>query len=314
MKRRSFALNAVSAAIILLACSALTQAQATRTWVSGVGDDANPCSRTAPCKTFVGAFTKTATGGEVNALDPGGYGPITINRGITLDLGETYAGVVTSGGNAINVTAGANDVVILRNINLNGSGNSPKGINYVSGRQLVVEHCIIRGYATGIDVNLTGSGALNVRDVEIMQSTPSSGAAPASAVGVRVTTTSGTATASIDNLHTSDLNSYGIQAQSNAYVTVSNSRFDRTSAGGTGAALQAENNANINADGVVITLGQNGVQVASSTATIRLSNCDLFSNSVAVSNPGGGTVQSFGTNRIAGNASVGAAMTGVALK
>jgi hypothetical protein len=146
-----------------------------------------------------------------------------------------------------------------------------------------------------------------------MQSTPNGGT-PASAVGVRVTTTTGTATASIDSLHTSDLNSYGVQAQSNAYVTVSNSRFDRTSPNGTGAALQAENNSNINAESVVITLGQNGVQVASATAVIRLSNCDIFSNSVAVSNPGGGTIQSFVNNRFAGNASLGAAVSNVAVK
>src|SRR5438477_3797204 len=47
-------------------------AQATRTWVSGVGDDVNPCSRTAPCKTFAGAISKTAGGGEIDVLDPGG--------------------------------------------------------------------------------------------------------------------------------------------------------------------------------------------------------------------------------------------------
>lgn len=313
MKTRRLALNAVSAAIILLACSALAHAQATRTWISGVGDDANPCSRTAPCKTFVGAFTKTATGGEINAIDPGGFGPITINRAITLDVGEIYAGISVSGTSAITVSAGLNDVVILRNININGLGNSPNGIRYLSGRQLVVEHCVIRGFTTGIDVNLTASGALNVRDVEVLQSTPNGGT-PASAVGVRVTTTTGTATASIDNLHTSDLNSYGVQAQSNAYVTVSNSRFDRTSPNGTGAALQAENNSNINAESVVITLGQNGVQVASATATIRLSNCDLFSNSVAVNNPGAGTIQSFVNNRFAGNASLGAPVTNVSQK
>ena len=62
----------------------LAHAQATRTWVSGVGDDANPCSRTAPCKTFAGAISKTAAGGEINVLDPGGFGAVTITKSITI--------------------------------------------------------------------------------------------------------------------------------------------------------------------------------------------------------------------------------------
>src|SRR5262245_23923450 len=75
--KTSFARTAcVFAACVFFGTSAF--AQATRTWVSGVGNDANPCSRTAPCKTFAGAISKTAIGGEIDALDPGGYGTITI--------------------------------------------------------------------------------------------------------------------------------------------------------------------------------------------------------------------------------------------
>src|SRR5437660_838139 len=96
-------------------------AQATRTWVSGVGDDANPCSRTAPCKTWAGAISKTAAGGEIDALDPGGFGALTITKAITLDGGGgQVASVLVSGTNGIVVQAGANDVVILRNLRING--------------------------------------------------------------------------------------------------------------------------------------------------------------------------------------------------
>jgi hypothetical protein len=63
----------------------MAQAQATRTWVSGVGDDANPCSRTAPCKTFAGAISKTAPCGEISVLDPGGFGAVTITKSITIN-------------------------------------------------------------------------------------------------------------------------------------------------------------------------------------------------------------------------------------
>src|SRR5262245_36182877 len=77
------------------------QAQATRTWVSGVGDDANPCSRTAPCKTFAGAISKTATGGEINVLDPGGFGGVTITKAISIIADHVEAGVLVSGTNGI---------------------------------------------------------------------------------------------------------------------------------------------------------------------------------------------------------------------
>src|SRR5579872_7335443 len=88
-------------------------AQATRTWVSGVGDDANPCSRTAPCKTFAGAISKTAPGGEINVLDPGGFGAVTITKSITISSEGFEAGVLVSGTNGIVISAGASDVVVL---------------------------------------------------------------------------------------------------------------------------------------------------------------------------------------------------------
>jgi hypothetical protein len=92
---------------ILLSVAPAAHAQATRTWVSGVGDDLNPCSRTAPCKTFAGAISKTATNGEINCLDPGGYGSVTITRSLTIDctgtLGSVFAPMLN--GVIINVSA-----------------------------------------------------------------------------------------------------------------------------------------------------------------------------------------------------------------
>src|SRR5947208_4718790 len=88
---------------VLVATSAF--AQATRTWVSGVGDDANPCSRTAPCKTFAGAISKTAAAGEIDALDPGGFGSVTITKSITIDGITGLSGILAAGTNGINVNA-----------------------------------------------------------------------------------------------------------------------------------------------------------------------------------------------------------------
>ena len=83
--------------ILVLATCTLVQAQATRTWVSGVGDDVNPCSRTAPCKTFAGAISKTATNGEINCLDPAGYGAVTVTKSITIDCEDTQGSILAAG-------------------------------------------------------------------------------------------------------------------------------------------------------------------------------------------------------------------------
>src|SRR5438309_11902359 len=125
--------------LIFLALTPVAFAQATRTWVSGVGDDANPCSRTAPCKTWAGAISKTAVGGEIDALDPAGFGAVTITKGITLDGGGgQVASVLVSGTNGIVVQAGPSDVVILRNLRFNGIGTGINGIRFLAGGALIV--------------------------------------------------------------------------------------------------------------------------------------------------------------------------------
>ena len=137
-----------SAAALLLSTYlvAPSYAQATRTWVSGVGDDVNPCSRTAPCKTFAGAISKTSAGGEISVLDPGGYGSVTITKGITISGDGSLASVLNSGVNGVivNVTS-APDTVILRNISINGAGTSPglDGVRYLAGGRVIVENVTI---------------------------------------------------------------------------------------------------------------------------------------------------------------------------
>src|SRR5579864_4117702 len=138
---------------VVLLWAGLAGAQASRTWVSGVGDDANPCSRTAPCKTFAGAISKTAAGGEIDALDPGGFGALTITKAITIDGGGgQVASVLVSGTNGIVVQAGPSDVIILRNLRINGIGTGINGIRFLTGKALSVENCDIFGFTTnGVD-------------------------------------------------------------------------------------------------------------------------------------------------------------------
>src|SRR5438309_3177868 len=147
--------------LVICLWSSAAHAQATRTWVSGVGDDANPCSRTAPCKTFAGAISKTAAGGEINALDPGGYGAVTITKAITIDGGGTFASILSSLVNGIVINAGASDVVNLRNLSIDGAGNGLDGIRFLAGQTLNVQNVVIFNITgDGIDASLTTAGNL----------------------------------------------------------------------------------------------------------------------------------------------------------
>src|SRR5947207_8990983 len=151
-------MNLLKLLTLVLLGTTFGYAQASRTWVSGVGDDANPCSRTAPCKTFAGAISKTAPGGEIDALDPGGFGAVTITKAITIEGGGgQVASVLVAGTNGIVVAAGGSDVVILRNLRLNGirgSGNGGlSGIRFISGGSLIVDKCEIFGFNNnGVDI------------------------------------------------------------------------------------------------------------------------------------------------------------------
>jgi hypothetical protein len=141
--------------LALVACmflgTGLASAQATRTWVSGVGDDANPCSRTAPCKTFAGAISKTATGGESWVLDPGGFGAVNITKSITLNGVGENASILATSGNGISVNAPNTAVVTLRNLQINGAGTGAAGIRFNTGGALVVEDVMVYGFETGIE-------------------------------------------------------------------------------------------------------------------------------------------------------------------
>lgn len=144
----------------------LSYGQATRTWVSGVGDDVNPCSRTAPCKTFAGAISKTATNGEINCLDPAGYGAVTITKSITIDCRDTQGSILSAGTNGviINITSETDTkkAVKLRGISINGAGTGINGIRVLGAKKLNVEEVVIDGTTQhGISVEGNSQVAVN---------------------------------------------------------------------------------------------------------------------------------------------------------
>jgi hypothetical protein len=148
---------------VCLAFAPLARAQATRTWVSGVGDDVNPCSRTAPCKTFAGAISKTASNGEINALDPAGYGAVTITKSITLDggTGSGWASILASGGVTGIIINGATIDVTLRNLSINGTGGNNgvpgsgiRGIAILNANRVFIENVQVFGFGAGVAVGI----------------------------------------------------------------------------------------------------------------------------------------------------------------
>ncbi|HVS00447.1 MAG TPA: right-handed parallel beta-helix repeat-containing protein [Thermoanaerobaculia bacterium] len=280
------------AGLLTLALTPMAHAQATRTWVSGVGDDANPCSRTAPCKTFAGAISKTANGGEISVLDPGGFGVVTITKSITINGDGTLGGILAAGSTGIIVNATAADEVIIRNISINGANTGISGIRYLAGGQLTVENVTITGFTTrGIDVTLATSGKLFVQDTTITNSV----------TGIRINTTGGQVLSTLDNVRLENMTNGFEGASGNNITTIRNSVISSNSQNGV---LTSGTQAQVNLEDSIVSFnGLNGVNASGIGSTIRLSRSSIFNNSAGVTFVVGATVSSDGRNTIAGNLS-----------
>ena len=288
-------------AILSLLAPAQVYAQATRTWVSGVGDDANPCSRTAPCKTFAGAISKTAAGGEISVLDPGGYGAVTITKSITISGDGTLASILAGAGtNGVIVNAGAGTVVILRGLSINGAGTALNGVRFIAGGELHVENCTIYGFTSqGIMFQPSGASALFVNRTVISDST---GGAIYVLPGA-----SGTASASVDAV-TMQGNGRGLRAEDGAAVVVRNSIATGNGANGF-VALATSRAVDMSIENSVSSRnGAVGIY-AGALATVRISNVLATGNDVGLQTAGGGSIISFGNNRVNGNITANGAPT-----
>jgi hypothetical protein len=305
MSKFRHTLNLLAVVIFTLTVSSLAQAQATRTWVSGVGDDVNPCSRTAPCKTFAGAISKTAAGGEIDALDPGGFGALTITKSITVDGAGTMASVLHSGVNGINVNDSATAtprtiIVVLRNLSINGAGTTLglNGVNITSAKSVYVENCEIQNFSgNGINVNLTGGSATNgtliwLDDVDITNGTG------ASSIGVRLHTTNSFVGAVMDRVRVRKV-PIGVQVGNQSIATIRDGYF---ALGTTGIeVVAAVTNATATIENTMLESNTTGILAGSGTT--RLSQVSIHLCSTAIG--GGGTVRSSGNNRIYDNTAQG---------
>jgi hypothetical protein len=304
MRKSRLILNALTVVVLTLAASSLAHAQATRTWVSGVGDDANPCSRTAPCKTFAGAISKTAAAGEISVLDPGGFGAVTITKSMTINGEGTLAGILSSltTGVIVNDAGSASPgtaIVYLRSLSINGAGNGTNGISFTSGGKLFVENCTITGIAgNGINVNLTSSAKnIFVKNTSIRNCTNT---------GISIQTSVGFVGGVLDHVSLEGLPT-GLLIGNNAFISVRDSEISLNSSvgvsiTGTGTPTGSFDNCMINNNPTAINVG--------ASALLNLSSSTLESNSTAVASAGPQiNLRSSGNNRLLGNTSDGAAMT-----
>jgi hypothetical protein len=264
------------------------QALNARSWVSAtIGDDSAVCSRTAPCKTFAGAIPKTGAGGEINCLDAGSYGGVTILKTITIDCSQVLGTILASG--TFGIAISANDITVtLRNLSIDGTGTGTIGINITAGARVNVENVVITGFTQqGIyDARLGFGAMLTIKDSTIRYNF---GAAAVKAIA------RGPSGVVLENTHMVS-NTYGVQAGSGNDFVVRGSVM----AANLTAGVQADTGSRVLLDGAMITHNATGI---SPQGTVQLANSNILYNTTGISGPS----TSYGNNRIFGNTSAGTA-------
>ena len=253
--------------LLVLSVASAAQAQATRTWVSGVGDDVNPCSRTAPCKTYAGAISKTATNGIISTLDPGGFGAVTITKSITIDGSEQIAGILAAGTTGVIINAAAG-IVKLRGLEITGVLTGIDGIRILAASEVTIENCRIHSFTNdGIKVaNTTGTTNVAIRGADISNSLR----------GVEVIPTAGSVAL--------------VSIFDSAISTNTNSGVDLVSANSSLAVFKSALTHNFGS----------GVQVQNSTSTAFVENSLVAYNGTGITS-GSGAVVRLGHNAVVGN-------------
>jgi Right handed beta helix region len=288
MKLRRLALSVLAVFAVCVFFASLAHAQATRTWVSGVGDDVNPCSRTAPCKTFAGAISKTAPGGEINCLDPGGFGAVTITKAITIDCLHTEGGVLAAGTNGVNVHGAAGDRIVLRGLDINGAGSGVNGIVFTTGGSLHVEDSVISGMQNGIYI--AAGNEIYIKNTYIRNN---------SNIGVLIN--SGGAVNVVIEKTTIENQTHGLYAGPKARVITRGSVYSGHSNIGI-FALGGGSAAEVNVDNCIVTNNGIGLYSSGAQAIIRAATSFITGNNIGVTADVPGIVATFSDNKLQGNA------------
>jgi len=289
-------INVLAIAIVTLGFASIAQAQASRTWVSGVGDDANPCSRTAPCKTFAGAISKTAANGEIDALDDGGFGAVTITKSITIDGGGHTAGILASLVNGVIINALTTDTVAIRNLDINGFGNGLIGIKILAAKSVIIDNCQIYGFRTTGGTNgraisdersasQSPAPQLFVNDCFMRDNVAGIGVTGASPQSIR---------AFVKNCRIESSSTAGVIGSNSSFTTVTGSIIS----GNLGEGVKIDSNAQANVIGCVINGNLTGV-LNSGGSQFLLADTSIFNNATGFS----GTITTFGNNNVRNNTS-----------
>jgi hypothetical protein len=306
------------AALLAAGSATPVYAQATRTWVSGVGDDVNPCSRTAPCKTFAGAISKTAPGGEINCLDPGGFGAVTITKSITIDCTGTLGGVLASSTTGV-IVNGAGVIVSLRGISINGGPPNLPGVNgirFLQGSSLTVEDVIIFNFTgaapNGHGIRIEPGTSASVR---IVNSTiRRNGVANVSGGGILIQPTGagGSARVELDNVNVFDNGSFGVSVNTtgntgpSTQVSIVNSNLSGNPTGLNVLSPAATTGITVALNDSVVFGNNTGIRSDGGTIQVAVGNTSLQANGTALVTANGGSIQSWGDNRLTGNSVVSA--------
>lgn len=315
---KNFVLLAAAVAGTSMLYAAPAAAQATRTWVSGVGDDANPCSRTAPCKTFPGAISKTAAGGEINCLDPGGFGGVTITKAISIICDETEAGVLVAGTNAISINAADTDVVTISGLDILGPTTVPgtNGINFINGAGLNLRNTTIKGMATQGVSFTPGAGKTAFLHMNNVTITGNGNTGDTTTGGIKIAPgNNATANVVISNVRVQDNVNVGFRVDltgttgSKVNAQLTNSLFNGDGIGiflkalpGTGT-INAQVNGSTMSNNTSFGVGGNGSGVTGrfSTNTITGNGSGSAGTSAGVAALNGATLSSYGDNHLDGN-------------
>jgi hypothetical protein len=316
MSKLRFTIKILAIAIFMFAFASLAQAQAPHTWVSGVGDDANPCSRTAPCKTWAGTISKTAPFGVMQCLDPGGFGAVTITKSITL-LCEEHIGFISSPGvNAIVVSlASASDRVTIRGLTIDGFNTGIDGIRFVGSGSLFVQEVNIRNM-TQNGINFAPSSGLAQLHVSADTVITDTNGGNTSFAAILIKPISGAnANVSIDGSQLSH-NTNGIFADASGGGGISNFTVKNSVISGNSnvGVVVVSSGASFTGmvDSSMISLNNFGVAIAGSAASLRLGGNTISHNLTGVSNSGG-TLESFKNNQVVANVTNGTPIPAVSV-
>jgi hypothetical protein len=304
MLMRNRCIAVVLALFGLIGGASVASAQASRTWVSGVGDDVNPCSRTAPCKTFAGAISKTAAKGEINVLDSGGFGAVTITKSISIEADEgVMAGISAAGTNGIIINAGAADVVTIRGLSINGFGTGLNGIRVLNASVVHIENCDIQNFVNrGIDVeNAANAVQLFVKDTAVTNNFLGGSGTPGISGGVLIKPVSpGSVTAFFDNVRM-DQNQFGLRVENNVRANIVNSSANGNTLFGFIAVATGGAPSVINMDRGSASFNSTGVRTDGVGAIVRMAQMQVTGNAQGIQATNSGQIISHQNNAVRGN-------------